>query len=252
MEKIKLELCLENYKTALIANKYGFDSIEINSSLALGGLTPSYGVLKEIEKIKGIEKNVMLRNRPSGFNYNQDEYEALKNELTYILELDIDGIVFGFLDKDFNIDYSKTSDFVKIIHSRGKKAIFHRAFDNANNPLESLNKLIDIGVDRILTSGQANTAVEGAQLIRQMINEADGKIEILIGSGVNSSNIEQLIEQTGGSFFHGSFKKLSSDQTSNKNISYDIDGYEGGAYIDIDINEIEKFLKIINKIGDKV
>ncbi|MFM1514709.1 copper homeostasis protein CutC [Helcococcus ovis] len=245
MNQVKVELCVENYEAAKFAEKLGYDSVEINSALCLGGLTPSAGVVRKIAENINIKKNCMIRNRAAGFCYTDNQFRAMLEELDILLNEKIDGIVFGFLTFDFEIDKEKTKAFVEKIHDAGKIAIFHRAFDNTNNPFRSIENLIELNVDRVLTSGQTPSALDNMSLIKELIQKYDDKIEIILGSGINPDNAIDLIKTTNARYIHSSCKKNYEDITTKNNIDYTIFGNFGNTYIDIDVEIAEKLIKIV-------
>lgn len=215
-----VELCIDNYEGALIASKLGYDSVEVNSSLFLGGLTPTLGLVKSILENLNIDTMVMIRNRAGGFCYTDAEYDEMKRELSIFLKEDITGIVFGFLDENFEINTERTKEFIEQIHKSGKKAIFHRAFDNTADPAKSIKLLIELGIDRVLTSGQKSNAIEGRDTLKYLIENYGDKIEIICGSGLNSDNIMDFIEFTGTKLVHSSCKEYRRDITTVNNVSY--------------------------------
>lgn len=245
MKDIYTQLCVESYEAAKLAEKLGFDSIEINSSLFLGGITPSYGVLRRIADEISIEKIVMVRNRPAGFCYTEIEFEQMLNDLIIILEENIDGIAFGFLTNDFKIDVERTRKFVDLIHSKGKKALFHRAYDNTVDPFEAIESLIDLGIDYLLTSGQKETVFEGKEIIKEIIYKYGESIDIIVGSGINANNVGELIEYTNTKFIHSSCKTYLEDVTTTGNVSYSLGGNMNNQYISIDENEARTLINNI-------
>ena len=174
-----IEICCGSYEDALAAYKGNADRIELNSALFLGGLTPSVSSLVLTKKNTDLKVIVMIRNRGAGFNYNNIEFEVMMNDAKIMLENDADGIAFGFLDEDKEIDVDKTKQMVELIHSYNKKAVFHRAFDCTNDPYASIEKLIELKVDRILTSGKKSKAVEGKELLKNLQEKYGEDIEIL-------------------------------------------------------------------------
>lgn len=233
---MKLELCVENIQAAQEAQKNKFDSIEINSALHLGGLTPSMGLIKELAKIKNLEKNVMIRPRSGGFIYSEDEYKLMLSELKEIIDLDIDGIVFGFLNKDLTINMDRTKEFVDLIHKAGKKAIFHRAIDNCLDYEEAIKQLIDLHVDRILTSGQKERAIEAKDILAKMQALYGDKIEIVVGAGVGPDNIIDLIDSTEAVYYHASAREKILDMSSAINVDYSLGDFD---YYSVDIGKIK-------------
>lgn len=193
-KKILIEVCCGSIDDAVQAQKGGADRIELNSCLFHGGLTPSIGTLIETKKYLDIPVMVMVRPRGGGFCYTEHEFEVAMQDAKKALEYGADGIVFGFLHEDGAIDLKRCEEMMKVI---GKKdSIFHRAFDVVPNPYDALDQLVELGVTRIMTSGQESTVFEGAQLINQLIKYAKGRIEILPGGGIRIGNVERIIKET--------------------------------------------------------
>lgn len=227
---VKSEICVESYEGAKIASDLAYTSVEINSALDLGGLTPTLGLIRQIAPLK-IEKNCMLRPRAGGFCYTESEYATMLADLDILLQADIDGVVFGFLNSDFLIDKQRTAQVVNLIHQTQKKAIFHRAFDNAANAEEAIQTLIELKVDRLLTSGQAQTALAGASLLAKLQDKYGAKIEIVAGAGVKASNACELLAKTKVHYLHASCKSLALDKTTTRNVSYAVYKEQPNSYI---------------------
>lgn len=240
---MKFELCIENFYGAKIAEKLRFNSIEINSSLALGGLTPNFSLVKKIAEEINIDKICMIRPRPAGFLYSEYEYLQMCDDLDIFLNENIDGIAFGFLTENFEIDIERTKNFVSKIHKKGKIAVFHRAIDNVLNYEKSIETLINLGVDRILTSGQSNFAIDGKDVIKNIVKKYSDRIQILVGSGINSSNIKNFVEYTNVDYVHSTCKKFCVDITTEKNVSYSIFGYPQNSYLSVDKDEAFNLIK---------
>lgn len=215
-----VEICCQSYEDALVCKEAGADQIELNSSLYLGGLTPSLGVYKKIKRDIDLPIMVMIRPRAAGFSYSEYEYETMLEDIEIFLEEGVDGIVFGFLNEDFEIDLRRTEEVVGLVKSFNREAVFHRAFDQVRDPVRSIEDLIDLGVDRILTSGQRSRAIEGLDLLGFLNRNYGADIEILVGSGINYSLVDEIYNKTGIKKFHGSCKCYREDRTSSGNISY--------------------------------
>lgn len=241
---MKTEMCIESFEGAKIAANLGFTSVEVNTGLYLGGLTPSMALVRNISKNLDIQSMVMIRNRAGGFCYTEEEYEEMKLELELFLKEDITGVVFGFLKEDYTIDIDRTRYFVEEAHKAGKLAIVHRAFDNTKDPIEAIECLISLGVDRILTSGQGSTAFEGRELLKELISTYSDRIEILAGAGLNSSNIEEFIEYTGATLVHSSCKGYKKDITTTNKVSYSYLGNNN--YQVVDKEEAKAFRKMVD------
>ena len=244
-----VEICVESYEEALIAEKAGCDRIELNSFLGAGGLTPYKGVVDLCVKNLSIPIVCMIRNRAAGFNYTDNEYKEILNELEYFLSLDIEGIVFGFLTENANIDRNRTKEFVNLIHKNNKLAIFSRAFDNCADPIKGIEDLIDLGVDRVLTSGQKNSAIEGSNLIKILVENYSSKIDILAGSGLTSYNIQDFAKNTGVKSVHSSCSSYLIDRTSKTNVDFSYKNTPNyNAYDFIDDSEVKKFVEAAKNI----
>ncbi|MEP7168828.1 MAG: copper homeostasis protein CutC [Bacteroidota bacterium] len=203
-----LEICVENFASALVAENAGADRIELCYALFLGGLTPGFDLLKSVkEKIK-IPIHIMIRPRAGDFFYSFKEFEQMKKEIEMAKQLNAEGVVFGILTSDKKVDVVRTKELVNL--SRPMKVTFHRALDETIEPFDALENIIECGADILLTSGQKEKAFDGTQLIHQLNIRANGRIEIMAGSGITDKNILEIAKQTGIKSFHGSAKKINS------------------------------------------
>ncbi|MDD7913093.1 copper homeostasis protein CutC [Polaribacter ponticola] len=183
---MKLEICANSYLSAINAQKAGADRIELCSELSVGGITPSYAILKKISEEITIPVNVLIRPRSGDFCYIDDEFSLMKENILLCKKLGFNGIVSGVLNTDNSIDIERTKELVEL--SKPLSFTFHRAFDCVDNPQESLQQLIDLKVDRILTSGQKLKAENGIYLLIELQQLAKDKLIILPGSGINAKN----------------------------------------------------------------
>jgi len=181
-----LEVCASNYQSAFNAQQAGADRIELCSELAVGGITPSFGLLKEVIDTLDIPVFVLIRPRSGNFTYSDAEFEIMKKNIELSKELGVSGIVSGVLNRDNSIDIERTKVLVNLANPL--PFTFHRAFDWAPDPTEALEQLIELGVDRVLTSGQAANSEKGLGLLNKLRIQAKGRISILPGGGINSSN----------------------------------------------------------------
>src|SRR6185436_9758499 len=152
--------------------------------------------------------HVMIRPRPGNFFYTDSEFGRMKKEIEIAKKMKADGVVFGMLTEDRKVDVIRTKELVEL--SKPLKVTFHRAFDEAAEPFEALENMIECGADILLTSGQKEKAYDGASLIRELRNRSDGRIEIMAGSGITDENILEIANKTGIKSFHGSAKKINS------------------------------------------
>jgi copper homeostasis protein len=197
-----IEVCAESYEYAIKAEKAGADRIELCRDLRLDGLTPDYeSAKKTIDKLS-IPVFILIRPREGDFIYSNEEFELMKSDIVKFKEMGCKGIVSGILNDNNSIDMKRTKQLVEL--SRPLEFTFHRAFDIVTHPLKELEKLIELGVDRVLTSGQKNKAIDGLELLKKLKNISKNRIKIMPGSGIKRSNIPNF-----KSFdeIHGSFKK---------------------------------------------
>ena len=196
-----IEVCADSYEYAEKAEKAGADRIELCKHLHLDGLTPNYKTAKKTIENLNIPVFVLIRPRHGDFNYSEKEFELMKADIVKFKEIGCKGIVSGILNNDNTIDIKRTNELVNL--SRPLEFTFHRAFDVVTDPLKELEKLIQLGVERVLTSGQKQKAVKGIELLKELKKNAKDKIIIMPGSGINKLNIMNF-----RSFneIHGSFK----------------------------------------------
>lgn len=198
------EVCAPNLQSALAAKAAGANRIELCSALELGGLTPSLGLVAYIVEQVGIPAHVLLRPRDGNFCYDRQEWAVLERDLAYCREVGAAGVVIGALTADNQLDLPLLA---ALRAAAGPMEVTcHRAFDFVADPFEAMQQLIDLGFDRILSSGQAATAFEGRLLLRQLVEKADGRIAIMPGSGIEVGNIQSIAETTGAKDFHFSAK----------------------------------------------
>ena len=198
-----IEVCAESYEYALKAEKAGADRIELCKDLHLDGLTPDYESAKKTIDSLNIPVFILIRPREGNFIYAHKEFELMKSDIIKFKEMGCKGIVSGVLNNDNSIDIKKTRELVEL--SRPLEFTFHRAFDKVNNPLYEIENLIGLGIDRVLTSGQKEKAIDGLVLLKQLNSISNNRIKIMPGSGINKSNIVNFVnfEEIHGSFKNG-------------------------------------------------
>jgi copper homeostasis protein len=212
-----LEICSFNLASALIAQASGADRIELCASPAEGGVTPSPGIIRSAREQLRIPIYPIIRPRGGDFCYSDEEFRIMLRDIDYCKQVGCNGVVIGMLNADGSVDQARCARLVEAAYPLG--VTFHRAFDWAANPFEALETIIQMGCERILTSGQRPTAEEGAGLIDQLVREADDRIVIMPGSGVRADNIERLAEMTGASEFHTSARLLQASAMEYVNTS---------------------------------
>ncbi len=204
-----IEVCAESYEYAVNAELGGADRIELCKDLHLDGLTPDFEIAKKtINKLK-IPVFILIRPREGDFNYSNEEYELMKADIVKFKEMGCKGIVSGVLKSDNTIDLIRTKELIEL--SKPIDFTFHRAFDKIINPFNGMEQLINIGANRILTSGQKETAAEGIELIKKLNQSAKGRIKIMPGSGIKLNNVNLFIDMKD---IHGSFSnnKLTTEK----------------------------------------
>ena len=200
MKKYLLEVCCGSVEDVLQAQRGGADRVELNSCLFHGGLTPSIGELIAAKQLSSLPIMTMVRPRQGGFCYTDAEFRTALADAEALLERGADGLVFGFLNADGTLDAERTRELARMAGNRTK--VFHRAIDVADDWKRMLGQLIEIGVDRVLTSGLAPDVYYGIDVIREMMDFAQGAIQILPGAGVNLKNVDKIIEFTGCDQIH--------------------------------------------------
>lgn len=215
-----LENCANSAESCLRAQKGGADRVELCAGIPEGGTTPSYGEIKAARRILTTTRlNVIIRPRGGDFLYNDLETEIMADDIRTAKQLGADGVVFGCLDRFGNIDMEKMK--ILMDEAKGLSVTFHRAFDVCREPFTALEQIIELGCDRILTSGQKPTAEEGIPLIRQLIEKASGRIIIMPGCGVRENNFKKILEETGAKEIHTSAREWieSGMQFRNNEVS---------------------------------
>lgn len=204
MEDYILECCVDSVESAINAKNGGASRIELCSNLIIGGTTPDVALVKEIRKHTDIRMHALIRPRFGDFCYTQYEMEIMKAQIRALREAGVEGVVIGVLDEDGNLDVRKMKELLQ--EASDLSITLHRAFDMCRDPYQTLEEAIQLGIDTILTSGQKQSAWEGRELLKELIEKADGRIDIMAGAGINASIIEKLIPVTGGNSFHMSGK----------------------------------------------
>lgn len=215
-----MEVCVDSFESAQAAVQGGAHRIELCSSLDQGGLTPSIGLLTLIRRrlSPDLKIFVMIRCRSGDFVYDDDEISVMEEEIRSFMDSKqvIDGFVLGLLKPDGAIDVDNVQRLIKLVPDQ-VSLTFHRAFDFVAQWEKSLDQLVQLGFQRILTSGQETSAYYGRRLIRQMISYANDRIIILPGCGVNVTNLESILRETGAREFHSSARMRRPSKMIYKN-----------------------------------
>lgn len=192
---ILVEAAVESLDDALAAVDGGADRLELCANLADGGTTPSADLIAEVVEQVSVPVFVMIRPRGGSFVYSTTELEDMRRSIDLARELDVDGVVFGVLNSSNRIDTIRTQSLIDV--AAELSVTFHRAFDRVTDRVDALDTLIDLGIERVLTSGGAPTAAEGITALRELVEIAGEDIVILAGGGVRFQNVLELVDETG-------------------------------------------------------
>lgn len=199
-EKILIEVCVDTVESATAAQAGGADRVELCDNLMEGGTTPSFGAIEQARKHLKIGLHVIIRPRGGDFLYSDLEFEIIRRDIEICKQIGIDGVVIGILTADGEIDAERTKELVEL--AKPLSVTFHRAFDVTKDAAKSLETLISLGIDRVLTSGQEPTAFEGIETIAALVGQAGNRITILGCGSLNSRNAKRFIAKTGVKEIH--------------------------------------------------
>ena len=218
-DKYTLEVCVDSVESAMAEARGGADRLELCSNLLIGGTTPTAALFREIRKQSDIRIHVLIRPRFGDFCYSDYEFNIIREEVKLFRELGAQGVVIGILQPDGSLDMNKMKELMQ--EAGDMSVTLHRAFDVCRDPFEALEQAKELGIRTILTSGQKNTCMEGMELLKQLAHKADGKLEIMAGSGVDAQVISRFLKDTEIRAYHMSGKVVieSSMLYRNMNVS---------------------------------
>jgi copper homeostasis protein len=194
--RIVLEMCIDSVESAIASQRGGADRVELCDNLLEGGTTPSVGAIALARQNIDIDLNVIIRPRGGDFLYSQVEFEVMQYDIEQAKQLGANGVVIGLLNEDGSVDVERTRTLVEL--ARPLSVTFHRAFDVSRDPFEALEDLVNLGVDRVLTSGQEPSVLEGLDLITELVQKADDRIIIMPGAAdITERNINKIVTQSG-------------------------------------------------------
>jgi copper homeostasis protein len=234
-----LEICATNIQSAMIAEQAGAHRIELCTGLEVGGLTPSYGLIRAACHHLSIPVNVLIRPREGNFTYQAEEIEIMLDDIQFCKEIGAHGVVVGALNGEGSLDTPLLMEMMRV--AGPMEVCCHRAFDYAKDPTEALEILIRLGMKRVLSSGQAATAEAGVMLLKEMVQQAAGRIGIMPGAGITLANIGFIANATGAREFHCT-GKAKVQQNSPQG---DIPGLEWW-YWESKVDIIQDILKVLN------
>ena len=205
-----IEIATTDFTTTREAVEGGADRIELCAALSEGGITASYGTIKKCREAFSVSLFPIIRPRSGDFLYNEEDFDIMRRDVLLCKEIGCDGVVVGMLLGDGSIDLERTARLVELAYPL--ELSFHRAFDRCKDPFLALEQLINLGCQRILTSGQKPAAPEGLELIAQLVKASDERIIIMPGSGVRKENIREIAEKTGARELHSSLRSKVKSQ----------------------------------------
>src|SRR6056297_2810692 len=237
----KIEVCVDSLSSAINAEECGVDRLEVSSCLELGGVTPSFGLVKEITKTIQAPVMVLIRPRSGNFTYSKKEQSVMLESMRSFTSLNIEGFVIGALDKNGDIDLPFITRVVELFGNAS--LTFHRAFDFVNDPFSALECLKKLNIKRILTSGQSDDIIKGKELIKKLEIKADNKIIIMPGGGITPKNVYELVDYTKVKEIH-----TSASSIINTNIEYANKNLDMGNMKNLKIFDQKKFYLIKNQL----
>ena len=244
MKKYQFEVCANSVESCLAAQAGGANRVELCAGIPEGGTTPSYGEISMAREALDITRlHVIIRPRGGDFLYSPMEVKTMLKDIEMAKHLGVDGVVFGCLTTNGEIDFTVMQELMKA--SQGLSVTFHRAFDVCRNPKEALEQIIELGCHRILTSGQQATAEQGIPLLKELQEQAAGRIILLAGCGVNEKNIARIALETGIQEFHFSARESIKSEMEYKNESVSMGGT-------VHIDEYERNVTTARRVMDTI
>ena len=244
-----VEVCVDSLESAVAAERGGAKRVELCSALQEGGVTPSAGLIATARKEVSVALHVMIRPRAGDFYYSADEFSVMSRDVLMAKQLGADGVVFGLLNRNGRVDIPRTRQLVDL--ARPLKTTFHRAFDMSSDLLQSLDDVVGAGVDRILTSGSAQSALEGAETLSELVRASGERVIIMAAGGINDQNIEAVIKQTGTREIHVGLRTpvASPMQFMNENISMGtIKGQEYQRFM-VTEESVKRLIRAAGRVG---
>lgn len=244
--KLLLEVCAGSLSSALNAQAGGANRIELCDNLSQGGTTPSPGIIQQAVKMLKIPVFVLIRPRAGDFLYSDAEFDAMKEDILFCKEHRAEGVVLGILNPEGSVDMIRTGELVRL--AKPMQVTFHRAFDMVRDPFQSMENIIKLGIDRILTSGQGDKASDGARLIRELIIQSAGRIIIMPGAGINEENILLLEQTTKAVEYHASLRGPVKSRMlyQNKRSFMGDSTKDEYSWMETDADRVIRFIGILN------
>lgn len=245
--EFNLEVCVDTVESAIAAENGGATRLELCSNLIIGGTTPSVSLLEIVKEHVGIPVHVIIRPRFGDFCYSDLEFEEIKRQVVMVRAHGADGIVIGILKPDGSLDKKRLKTLINL--AGHMHIALHRAFDVCKDPFKAMDEAVELGINTILTSGQRQTALEGVELLGDLIKKANGAIDIMLGSGVSTGTITELIQKTHAKSYHmsGKIKKDSKMVYRKQDVSMGLSILSEYDLFQTNEDEIRKAKQIIEK-----
>jgi len=243
---MKVEIVVYNIESALRAQEGGADRIELCT-------TPSFGTIEAVRQNVNLDVYVMIRPRGGDFHYSNYEFHCMKRDIDQCQKISVDGVVFGILNADGTLDKKRCKELID--RARPIKVTCHRAFDMTRDPFEALEDCIEVGFHRILTAGHRATAPEGADLIAELIEKANGRIAIMPGSGVNENTVEELVRKSKATEIHFSATAFRESAMTYRNEKIAGMGSDEGAefkYRTVDPERVRTMRKLAEAVDSGI
>ncbi len=248
---IKVEICLDSVESAVAAQQGGADRVELCDNLSQGGTTPSLGMIKQVREQTDLGLMVIVRPRGGDFLYTTAEFDVMRHDMQQLHSLGTDGVVLGCLSSNGTVDKKRTAGLIQLAKAgdRPLSVTFHRAFDMTRDPFEALETLLELGVDRVLTSGQATSAMAGAELIKQLQSAAGDRLTVLPAVGIGANNVAELVAKTAVREVHigGAVREREKSQMEFQNQLVSM-GPNGESEFDVWRTSAEKVQSIVTKL----
>jgi len=240
MNNFIIEIATSDFTSSFAATRGGADRIELCDNLGEGGTTQSYSTIKQCRGKLDIQLFPIIRPRGGDFLYTNDEYEIMFNDVRVCKELNCDGVVIGLLKADGTVDVERSARLIELAYPM--EVTFHRAFDRCVDPLAALEELIQVGCNRVLTSGQRPTVMEGIELIEKLVKAADERIIIMPGSGVRKENISEIASRTGARELHSSLRTKVRSKMEYRHPSFGEESYEYYSVLEEAVRDLREAL----------
>lgn len=243
----KLEICANSVASCIAAEKGGADRVELCVGVLEGGLTPSYGEIAVARQSISIGLNVLIRPRGGDFLYSNVEIKTMLKDIEMAKSIGVDGVVIGVLNADGSVNIPICKELMAA--AQGVSVTFHRAFDMCRSPFEALEQIIELGFDRILTSGAKFTAEEGIGLIAELVKKANNRIIIMPGGGVRKHNVLKIATETAATEFHTSARCILNSAMQYRNPNISMGGNSGNDEYQTEVTDVAKVREIVDAMN---